>query len=228
MSLFVITGDKKKDESNERDLHLHYEAEPYTYPFVYKNRKETMDKGYEKYRDLIDESQDTVSYESWLHRFDKICIDIDACIRQYHGVKCYEDGDKSNNEVNNIMILHICDVLNMMVAFRRNEIPTVVIKTRLLENICTEIVNDFQLQYTDTYDMIFFWKNVDFVYTCYAYLGNYSFVPIRTLVKKDDTTFKESVFFTNDDHFVKHQKGKLQEFNQNENKVVSKLVYRSI
>ena len=54
-----------------------------------------------------------------------------------------------------------------------------------------------------------------------------SFIPIRTLVDDTDNNFKTSSFFTNDSHFVKHQKGKLQEINQNEKRYQTSFAYRS-
>ena len=71
-------------------------------------------------------------------------------------------------------------------------------------------------------------KHVDFLYVCYAYYGNNSFVPIRTRVSITSTELKEASFFMNDNHFILHQIGKMKEFNQNDNRQDYRILYRTI
>ena len=228
VSLNIITGDKQDNTSKQRQVHLNYQLQPDDYPLVYKTMEETYLHAYDQYKNRLDTSIETMDFNSFSSQFNDICMDIDSSIRQNHGIKCYEDGDASNNDASNVMILHICDVFNIMQSYRENSVPVLYIKTRLLREVSSSITNEFQKSFLKEYLVPFFWNNIDFLYTCYAYYGNFSFVPIRTLVDKDNEMLKSSSFFTNDEHFVNHQIGKLQEFNQNESNFVSKLAYRSI
>ena len=74
----------------------------------------------------------------------------------------------------------------------------------------------------------FFKIHIDFFYLCYSYYGNNSFVPIRTRVLEDNLILKEGYFFTNNNHFVLHQIGKLKEFNQNDKNIEAKVKYRTV
>ena len=182
----------------------------------------------------FEDTKDTKNPSTWLKQCDflemfyKVCNIIDTSIKEWHGIKCYEDGDIKNENPTNYYILHVCDVMNIMVHINDTDQPKLVVESSLLKTISATIkISGFDIFYdTNTYHS-FFKTHVDIFYLCYAYYGNYSFVPIRTLVSKEDSMFKQSSFFTNDDHFVKHQSGKLQEIKQNEKKYVSRAIYRT-
>lgn len=90
------------------------------------------------------------------------------------------------------------------------------------------VVNDLEMRHLNNDLVDFVHLHIDYLYTCYTYYGNHSFVAIRTKVPKNSNVFIQSSFFMNDDHFVNHQKGKMIEFNQNELSLESKIMYRSI
>ena len=157
-----------------------------------------------------------------------VFLDIDKAIRDNHGVKCYADGNTLNVERENIFYLHICDVLNIMVK-KINATPIeVVVKSELLNCIPTNLKNEFETIYLKQANSKFLYSEIDFIYYCYCYLGNTSFVPIRTKIANDNVTFKISKFFINNIHFQRHQYGKMQEINQNGCGIISKIAYRTI
>ena len=168
--------------------------------------------------------------ESYCSLFEEVCQDIDRAILDFHGVKCYRDGNKDNNNKSNIYFLHVCDVLNCMSSkYMHQTLPEVGICTStLIELPQVGVVNDLELKYLHNHLVEFLNLHLDYLYVCYAYYGNHSFMAIRTKIQKDNKIFKESLFFMNDDHFFKHQEGNLMEFNQNESRLESKIMYRSI
>jgi hypothetical protein len=91
-----------------------------------------------------------------------------------------------------------------------------VTSTSLL-SITHEMKNLFSDSLLTEDQKIFVLDNVDILYLIYGYYGNYSFVPICTVIlPKSTKVFVESSFFTNDLHFHTHQQGKLQETKQTE------------
>ena len=153
---------------------------------------------------------------------------IDNAIRTNHGIKCYADGDMSNLDNRNIFYLHICNVLNLMVKKKQHSNVEVVINSSMLKDMPENITNDFERYFLKQTNEEFLYSEIDFVYYCYGYLGNTSFIPIRSKIDANDDIFFMSRFFINNNHFKKHQYGKLQEINQNGCGFICQLAYRSI
>ena len=101
-------------------------------------------------------------------------------------------------------------------------------KTSLLKTIDRKLSDQLSLEFISETNRKFLIAHVDYLYMCYGYYGNTSFVPIRTNIDIKSDVFLESSVFTNSTHFTNHQEGKLMELNETEQKQVTKMVYRSI
>ena len=123
-----------------------------------------------------------------------LCEDIDASITKNHGVRCFEDGDKDNLMVRNVFYLHICDVINIIITRTSGEAIDVVVPTDLLTIIPKDMTNDFELKFLREENRAFLMEHADFLYYCYAYIGNHSFIPIRTKLNDNSSIFVESPF----------------------------------
>ena len=229
VSLFLVTGDIIDPNSRKKNIHLHLSHQDETYPKVLTSQKQMDTMGWNKYNALcgIEESN---QHERKIYdiKMKIVCSGIDESIKCNHGVKCFEDGNVDNLEATNIFYLHICDILNLMVNKQDDTSNEIVVETKLLKSIPDGLVNDFEVRFLNRNYRDFLLKHIDFIYYCYAYVGNHSFIPIRLKVNKDSTIFKDSSFFMNNEHFLKHQFGKLQEINQNGCGIVSQIAYRSI
>lgn len=227
VSLFITTGSTRSDGSDKRNLHLDYKMEPscfrnFNYSSIGPERI-----GYDIYTKVTCD-EDKISLKEYGTLFNSVCSDIDRAIKTYHGIKCFEDGDDKNETIANVFILHLCDVLNIIHSQTSEMNPTLFLKTGLLKVLRRKTTYEFLETYVKGKNIDFLMKNIDVFYLCYAYFGNYSFVPIRTLVAHDSVVFKESKFFSNNPHFVRHQVGKMKSFNQNNRPRTSKMIYRSI
>ena len=228
VSLYVTTGKDKPGTNNIKEIHLAYVYEPSSYPKLDLSVKTLTDVGFETFDTLQRDINPKICLEGYKIKFDSICKDINSAIKQYHGIKCYEDGDSSNATTTNVIILHIYDAINIMSSQLKNIIPELIVATKLLGSADDRISKELEISFLSSDNKEFVLVHIDLFIRFYAYLGNFSFVPIRTKVNMDSDTFKISSFFTNDNHFIKHQKGKLLAFNQNEEKIFTKMVYRSI
>ena len=228
VSLYVTTGKDKPGATNNKNIQLVYVNQPSTYPQLDLSVKTLDEVGFERFNALRIDDKTKLSLEEYKVMFHSICHKINTAIRQYHGIKCYEDGDSSNATTTNVIILHICDVMNIMSSQLKKSIPEVIVTTKLLQSFDQRISNELEISFLSCENKKFFLSHIDFFYMCYGYLGNFSFVPIRSKVDIDSDLFKMLSFFTNDNHFIKHQKGKLLALNQHEEKIFTKMVYRSI
>ena len=228
VSLFITTGACTSQDSIERELHLRYVRQPSTFPLFNLHELSPHHIGFEVYRSLLSSlNNDVVSFNEYRVKFDSVTDEINRAISRYHGLMCYEDGDCTNKMCSNIIILHICDVMNIMTSANNNSIPELYLKTSSLCTLDQRLCNQIELNFISSINTQFFLENIDYLYTCYAYFGNMSFVPIRTLVPLDSRTYRQASFYTNNSYYQQHQKGKLMEFNQNEKSDMAKVVYRS-
>ena len=237
VSCFITTGQFLNKTVNERSVDLRFVYQHAGYPLSVRSNKESEDLGYKSFQtalendtfeDISDQFKELTKSEYSL-LFEETCVYIDTCISANHGIRCYTDGDIKNKSNTNNWFLHVCDMLNILYERRGDCIPKVVVKSTLLDKLPSKkIVNDLDSKNIPLKNRNFMMLHVDYFYICYGYFGNYSFVPIRTQVDKESKVFHLSSFFSNDDHFMTHQKGKLQELNQNEKGALSRMMYKSV
>ena len=230
VSLFVTTGEVTSENKNKRSVHLRFVSEPHHYSEVL-NDIQTMDTdilGLRVYNNLLDNPINKLDMKLYKEKFDSVCGELDAAKSKYHGICCHEDGDEDNTSVANVFVLHVCDIMNLLVCKKNETIPELELTTNLLKSIDDKVCIGNELNLVTETNREFFMSHIDYFYVCYAYIGNTSFTPIRTRVEKNSQTFVISSFFTNDDHFNNHQGGKMMQFNQNNERFVSRMIYRSI
>ena len=229
VSLFITTGAKKSESSPDRHIHFRYVMEPTTFSKFELADLSVQRIGYEKYLTQLSSSDDDrLCFDEYKTKFNSTSDELNSFIYKYHGWKCFEDGDVTNSTSTNIIILHLCDVMNIIQCKEGNVVPDVYLKTNLLSSLDSRLCNLLDIALVGEGNMKFFLFNIDYFYICYGYFGNTSFVPIRTTVDSASTVFQEGSFFTNNEHFRNHQEGKLMELNQNEENMITKMVYRSI
>ena len=220
----------------KRNVDLRFVSQHSEYPKDLKNMTEADNMGYNKFKEAVVARQhDTIvkpfkhiSFDEYKSKFVSTCNDLDISIRDYHGIKCFLDGNENNNELRNCCVLHICDIMNIVNNVRLNMTTDLFLTSALLTSVDSVSISDyFMNKYLDESNRVFFEIHLDFFYMCYGYYSNHSFVPIRTRVNRSSSVFTSSSFFTNDSHFVDHQKGKLLEINQNESSMETRVLYRT-
>jgi hypothetical protein len=237
VSIKLITGDVDEQHEGLRVLHMSFVAEPPEFPDVPPNMREIQRHGYEEYLRMLhhqlsedeDEGFDPITRAVWRSKFMRVSGHIDAAIRQYHGVKCYVDGDHNHDVYENVIIFHVCDIMTIFIHGRNGlPRPEVVIPTHLLREIPANMVNDLMSHVMTTEDKNFLQENLAHFYVCFAYYGNFSFVPIRTRLSESIDYLDTARFFMNNETFFEHQRGKLKELNFNNERITSRMCYRSI
>jgi hypothetical protein len=234
-SMYLVTGKVSNDDPNRRELHMHVDQEPRTYPYFPTTKESIRNLAYQEYTRKFqkkgkntDSTEDVImSKETFLRKFTEITVHADKSIRKTHGIMCYQDGNFENEDMSNVYILHISDVMNIHMRKKKGLKTTLVLPTHSLSYIPETTRNKF-IEETLSEEMLAFLEdNIDFFYRLYCYYANDSFVPVRTKVDLRSPTFLYSRFFMNEPFFVKHQKGKLIEFNQFNTSFESKIAYRS-
>lgn len=237
VSMYVKAGKYKSTGSSKRDYHIHFEGEPEAFPKKPAFGKETEKMGYQFHLDGARDRSDRDSsipyapldFGTYKELFHNVCRHIDRALHDNHGIKTYEDGNVTNTKFTNVFYLHVCDIFNIFVSEKTGvEKPLVLLQTPLLEEVKMTSKNDLIHSMLTDYERQFLFEEIDFFYMCYAYFGNFSFVPLRTYVNKGSTVFKKSKFFMNNNHFVKHQRGKLMEIHVHNEGLGSKIAYRTM
>ena len=238
VSLYITTGKPIKKESKKKSVSLSFIEQHSSYPKAIENKEEVVRVGYTHFKNVIEEMNDertakkiykNTTLAEYTELLRETSTDVDNAIRDYHGILCYQDGNHHNTSLGNLYVLHVCDVMNIMVASMKRNIPKVLVKSALLINLPDDhIKNDLMQTHLRKKNFDFFFAHIDFFYMIYGYYNNHSFVPIRTEVSIHSRVFKKSSFFMNDSHFIRHQKGKLIELNQNQKRTQSRLIYKSI
>ena len=237
VSCFITTGKWIAPLNEKRNVDIRFVSQHMGYPPLLGGNNDIDMYGYDSFKKALQlnkgsvlsqkfEGMDIEKYKIW---FEETCVMIDTCIVENHGVKCFTDNDVSNNDKRNCFFLHVCDIMNIIIARDSGDIPVVIVKSELLKTLASNVIcNELEHRYLKPHNWEFMKVHIDFFYKCYGYYGNHSFIPIRTKIEKDSQAFVSASFFTNDAHFVEHQAGKMKEINQNERSVVSRVMYRSI
>jgi hypothetical protein len=234
-SLYLISGNKKEDGSNKKEIHMSFEQEPSGFPSRPKTDDECEKEGYRMYLTKIKNDYDLgktdvfsgIRFDEWKVTLREIRDCIDMSIKLNHGIKCFQDGNLDNDDIRNVYYMHVCDVMNVYSNRKNGTCVTLFLKSKLLEEIALDM-KDVLTNTILTGKYLKFWDdNLDYLYTNYAYHGNGSMLPIRTHVPENDKTFIKSSFFTNNVHFAKHQRGKLNWVNQTQKGTMCACVFRS-
>jgi hypothetical protein len=238
-SIRITTGDVDPDDNEHRTTHLHFKGEADGYPSWPPDMATSQRWGYEKYlrrvhMNYIEDPSSgfsAISMPEYREKFMRICRKFDAAVYTDHGVKCFINGNFEDDYYFNVIIFHLCDIMTIFIHERQGlPIPDVVLRTEMLTTIPSqEMVSDLMDVQMTVEDKNFLQEHIDWFYLCYAYWGNYSFVPIRSRMSNNVNDIEESSFLmTTNTHFIEHQRGKLEELNRNNPDTESRMLYRSI
>jgi hypothetical protein len=232
----TFTSGQFKASTNERECHLNLVMEEEGFPRSPGGKCETETSGYKMHCDRIKKKSEADSnfkvkpmkFKAYKKYHEGLLMIIDHTIQNEHGVECYLDGNISNTNPSNVVILHICDVLNIAKCKRLGlSMPEVMVTSSKLEVIPATIKNRLTDHLIENTLLTYILNESDHLYTCYAYFGNHSFVPIRLKIDNLKNDMPSASFFMTNNCFVNHQKGKLQEFNRNNTNKVAREVYKS-
>jgi hypothetical protein len=231
---WVTSGALKNDGSGTRHVHTRMVDEPSGFPSTPPTKRAILKEGYRRYlnrvvqhhRESGNTSFSAISFEDYVNSFNKVTMAVDTAIRECHAVKCYEDGDMSNQHPTNIFFLHPCDVFNMYVHRISNTVPNLFITTNSLNVLWVEMRNELTDSIMTEDELRFLTQEIDYFYNCFAYYGNFSFVPIRTQVSIDSESFPTASFYTNNTIFRDHQRGKFVQITQDHNRMLTRVCYR--
>jgi hypothetical protein len=222
-------------------ISMHVEGQGENYPKRPGGQDEIRKEGYRWYiSDRVDKhlrvddrcarlGGPAMTYKEYYRRHSELCLIIDDEIRQYHGIMCYEDGNRHNLDYRNVFFMHVCDIINIFVTDMMHMDP---VEFEIPTNLLHEVPKKFKNKLTDnrlTEDQrLFLLHHCESFYTIYGYYGNYSFMGIRTKVNEFNEKLRRSSFFMNDEFFVKHQKGKITEHNRYKPTNEHFIAYRSV
>jgi hypothetical protein len=234
-SLYLITGNPKNDGTDEKDIHMSFEQQPPGFPVMPSTNDACDKQGYHMYLTKVKNDYDLgvietfspIKFGEWKTMLYTLRDIIDEIIRMNHGVKCYKDGDITNNDIRNVYFLHVCDVFNIIMNKKRNKKTTLLISSKLLEDVKETTVDAITTRVLNETYIKYLMDNVDHMYMNYCYYGNGSFLPIRTHIAEDDEVFLKSKFFINNIHYAKHQRGKLNYVNQTQKGTMNACVFRT-
>jgi hypothetical protein len=234
--LYLTTGDMKTDGSNEKDVHMKFVNQPDYYPPVINSQDDVIKEAYSDYifKKLSQYGKDQSKGVLIKRYFDywvdyKAVIEVcDNSIREYHGVQCFEDGNTSNDDYRNVLFLHICNLFNIYVNKSQGTDTKVLLKSNLLKEIKPEITDFLFGKHLNVRNLETFKYQIDMFYMYYCYYCNKSFVPVSTYIDKQSDVFLKSKFFVNDNHFARHQKGKMMTINSVHPGTMARIAYRRV
>jgi hypothetical protein len=221
----------------DRKVHMRLVGQPENYPVVPDGQIAMTNEGYRRHVARVvsshqaneNDTSTVTPFALWSAKFLSITNVIDNLIAPHHGVCCHIDGNTSNESLDNLHYLHVCDVINIIGRKTTSRpLPGVVVTTPMFTRVPETMVDVLSTICLNEHQLEFFLTELDYFYVLYGYYVNGSFIPIRTSVDTDDELFVHSSFFMNDEHFLNQQRGKLQELNRTENTITDNIMFRSI
>jgi uncharacterized protein YfbU (UPF0304 family) len=122
-------------------------------------------------------------FKTKLQHFPELIVEA---IRFAYGVKCYKNGDLNNECPNNVVHLHIVDVLNIYVAknynqqYSKDSVIKVLIATKGFHMVSEHFVDTFTRS-LDPENLRFMVDNLDIICYQFGYWQNDSWLQIRTV-----------------------------------------------
>jgi hypothetical protein len=237
--LYLMTGDiKAGGDGKKREVHMHMVGEPEGFPKAPHGVTALIDDGYRKHvarvvracKEGASTDETVLPLAKWKRLFHVVTERVDSLIYAHHGIQCHLDGDLNNTRTDNVMYLHVSDVINIIACRLDNiDLPEVTVRTSLFSTVDSRIRDVLTRSGIGLSGegLDFFHRELDYFYTLYGYYGNGSFLSIRTKVDENSTRLAFSSFFTNNEHFLTHQHVKLNELNRTETTLYDNLIFRS-
>jgi hypothetical protein len=171
VSLYITTGKPVTSHPNKREVHLRFMQEPCSFPKFDLKEKSLNQVGYEEYkcvRTRAHPNSSPMEYDVYTMMFDETCEIMNKLLHKYHGVVCYEDGDRTNDTVTNVIVLQICDILNIISSRKQDKQPELHLPSNLLESINTRLSNELETCFATKCHLNLLVEHIDFFYTCYT------------------------------------------------------------
>jgi hypothetical protein len=241
-SLYVTkVSDEEKNGVRETAVSMHVEGQGDNYPKIPGDQDAIRREGYRWYiTDRVDKhlrvddkegrlGGPAMTYDEYERRHSELTLIIDDEIKKYHGIMCFQDGNRRNLDYRNVFFMHVCDIINIFVTDMMHMDP---VEFEIPTNLLYEVPRKFRNSLTDgrltESQRLFLLHHCESFYMIYGYYGNFSFMGIRTSINEYNSKLRRAAFFMNDDFFVKHQKGKITEHNRYKPTNEHFFAYRSV
>jgi len=153
--------------------------------------------------------------KKWKKRFEIMVDLVNQNIRESHGIKCYLNGNIQDEGTNNIIYLHFCDIISVLLHRRNLNMEAEVrlasdrlhmIQTTLKDNLSARVFNEKGIN--------FLLDNADIFYMIYGYWHNFSKLSLRLWLSSELKTVQISRHLIKDGLFQYVQEGKIQELSR--------------
>lgn len=186
----LFTADKKSPTSPElNDISITVIAEPEYYLQKPDDLCDIKNEGYTKYISRCDKKgqKERFTRFEWKKQFANLHEIILNSIQEYRGIKCYKNGDMTDDSDGNLFIMHVCDVLNIFAMSFNDKLPELYLKTCMLGELYKCTKNKLlDKKVFNMNKMKFLFQEIDFIYVWFCYCENKSFLPIRTEIDEVD------------------------------------------
>ena len=135
VSLFVETNEIIDNKTQLHNVSLKLANEPESYSKFRSICSNHDLYGFNKYNQILSLDNNKIIYDEYKTKVDEVFSDIDNAKMKYHGIMCYEDGDRTNTEARNVFVLHVCDVMNLIISRRQGNIPRLLLNTTMMSSI---------------------------------------------------------------------------------------------
>ena len=131
---------------------------------MYVERKADMDTT----KGINIEKGPTLEHHEFMKKFTEVTTCIDDVVKDFHGIKCFDDGDLENHNPTNWYYLHICDVINVIVCNKTQRHPHIIVGSTMLTSIKTTFkITGLELSNKENVNHEFFMDYIDIFYLCY-------------------------------------------------------------
>ena len=179
VSLFITTRSEVDILSKKKKVDLRFVSQPSSYPKEITSQDEMDRIGYNllitsstnKTNLDVENNFGHISLSNYKKLFCSTCMNIDAAIKEFHGIKCYRDDNATNKSMGNIHFLQICDIFNVMVCKHYEVVPEITVKTSLFQEryLPTTVTNEFEDVFLEEDNYKFLLCHIDHFYMIYCY-----------------------------------------------------------
>ena len=185
-------------------------------------------EGYRWYVQRRLNSRRVLEKSEWVRKCDAAVQKIDQAVYTDHGILCFRDGNVSNTRLENIVVLHVVDVL--MFEFHREATDgdseaDVRIQSTSFDEVPQEMRSSF-FDDPDNHSAIsFIRKNKDIFFMIFTHWGNFSYVPIRFEVSPFISDIPNAKAVMRNQFWLDVQDGKMQQIRRQMNTPSQKQYY---
>ena len=224
--------EKEVEGAIVRSEHLSYVTENHLLPIPF-GYIALVTVGYKWYTDFFNEQRSNVNnpnpfftQKQWKKRFNMMTDIIDDVINENQGFKCYLNGNNEDNATFNVICLHFCDIISILLHRRKMDIEAgVSLCSMTLSRIQPMLVDQLSTQILNEKGINFVLDNANFFYMIYGYWENKSKLSVRLKLNSELNTVPHAKVLVSDDYFYIAQKGKLQQLRREINKEGERMLF---